>query len=284
MSHQNKLAAVCVAVTLTACGGGGGKDSSSETAKPAAPIPTSVITVSESTTETRDLPDAFASLNGEVSSEGDLLSGSLVNGNLSVTVGEVDRPTETTAKVVNGDGKAIATLKVLVENTSAAPVIQTLEVLESQRANLLALSDLKALHKLIVDSAYLGSEISAAEQDSLLAQFNTDQLNRFPQAEMAFDEALTVLREYNDGTLGDDQLNPAQVIAELNFLAQEGHALVVSTAQNLSSPLAIPQNYDLQVNIDSSVVSRFIGQQDLGSMSGGQWSYDPTYQHLSLIQ
>jgi len=243
-----------------------------------------VITVSESTTETRDLPDAFASLNGEVSSEGDLLSGSLVNGNLSVTVGEVDRPTETTAKVINGDGKAIATLKVLVENTSAAPVIQTLEVLESQRANLLTLSDLKALHKLIVDSAYLGSEISAAEQDSLLAQFNTDQLNRFPQAKMAFDEALTVLREYNDGTLGDDQLNPGQVIAELNFLAQEGHALVVSTAQNLSSPLAIPQNYDLQVDIDSSVVSRFIGQQDLGSVSGGQWSYDPTYQHLSLIQ
>lgn len=216
--------------------------------------------------------------------DGDLLAGSLASGTLTLNVGEVDRPTETTANVVNSNGKTVATIKVLIENTSADPVVQTLKLLERHRADLLALSDLKALHKIVVDTAYLGSAISATEQDTLLAQFNADQLPRFNQAQTSFDETLAALQAYNTGTVGEDQLNPDALISELDYLAQEAHALVVSAAQSLSSPLTIPQNYTLQVNADAGVVSRFIGQADLGSVTDGEWTYTPSYQHLSLIQ
>lgn len=283
MSQRYKLAAVCVAVSLTGCGGGG---SSAETAKPSGPppIPTSILTVSESNTEERHLPGEFAELSGQVSDDRGLIKGSLTSGNLTVTVAEVDRPSETTAVVTTENGDVIGKLNVLVVNTSAVPVVQNMELLNDRKAQLLALSDLKALNKLLVDAAYLGSVITAQEQDATIAQFDPSQLTRYAQAVAAFDEATLILQQYKNGEVGDTQLDPAALIAELNFLAQEGYAVVEATRQAMNSPLSIPQNYNLVVNGDSGTVSRFIGQPDLGSWSNEQWTFSEAYQHLSLIK
>lgn len=288
MLYRSKLAVAFLGLTLTACGGGGGNASSNSADMPKQPgsLPSYQLTVAEMSTEARDLSQKLGDLSGSLFSELSVVSGSVSNGTLQIASVEVDRPTAETVYVLDDSGKRIAELNILVTNTSASMVETKIGVVGAGNNSLLSLPELKGLHRIVIDTAYLTGNVTAAQQKSMITEFDTSKLPSFRQTETALQTLMSKFELYQQGKVGEGALMSLTEVATaaLDRLAQEGFSLVSSRAQFVRSPLAIPTTYDLTFNEPGKSISRFVGNTALGNWTGDKWTYSTTYDHLSLIQ
>ncbi len=233
-----------------------------------------------------DLPRCFEGNHASIETGGHLSDAHYSNGQVAFSVGEVDRPTQSTIHFHDADGQEILTVNVAIRNLSGQSIERKAEHLTRQGESLLTLAEDRELYQYLLEVAYLNEEIDWQEKQSRLAEWTPEDASHFEQLERRIERSDEVLEQYRNGEAGERALGrvTAQTVQTLPRHGQFGMEKLRDLAQDLNTEVPDVHQGTLTYRSDAEQVSRRVGNRNYGQLTAeGDWQFDSRYEFIDDV-